>query len=362
MVGQLIVAAAGSGKTQSIIDDALASVPARVLLTTYTNRNTAEIATRLRAAATALPGHIDVYNWCTFLFRHGVAPYQHVLSLPGRLRHVSPDSSPAYAASRGRPARADVARYFLDSRGRVYNDRVSDLACRVEELSKGLVTSRLRQIFSHVYIDEAQDLAGWDLTFVELLLRNLPGVTLVGDPRQRTYATTTSTKNAVAGSDPFTTMKNRFTSAGLVTLQERSKSYRSNQLVCDFADRLYLDQPKTTGLRDLDALHAGVFLVCEEHVPQYVRAFQPVVLRWSVASGTLGLPSFNYGESKGSSYDRVLVFPTKPILKYVISGEPLAAVSKAKFYVAVTRARNSVGIVVPDKTANVPGVPTWTPG
>lgn len=54
----------------------------------------------------------------------------------------------------------------------------------------------------------------------------------------------------------------------------------------------------------------------------------------------------NFGESKGLSFDRVLIYPTKPILNWLSdNNSELAATSRSKLYVALTRARYSVGIV-----------------
>ena len=53
----------------------------------------------------------------------------------------------------------------------------------------------------------------------------------------------------------------------------------------------------------------------------------------------------NYGESKGLGFDRVLIYPTQKILDFILKNKSLDGTSRAKFYVAITRARHSVGIV-----------------
>jgi ATP-dependent DNA helicase UvrD/PcrA len=62
----------------------------------------------------------------------------------------------------------------------------------------------------------------------------------------------------------------------------------------------------------------------------------------------LGLPAINIGMSKGSTYDRVLIFPTKPMLAYLKTGDLAKVGAVEKLYVAVTRARYSAGFVVGD--------------
>ncbi len=56
----------------------------------------------------------------------------------------------------------------------------------------------------------------------------------------------------------------------------------------------------------------------------------------------------NFGVSKGSDFDHVLIFPTKPMREFLQGGGPpkLKNLTKARLYVAVTRARHSVAYVV----------------
>ena len=66
----------------------------------------------------------------------------------------------------------------------------------------------------------------------------------------------------------------------------------------------------------------------------------------------IGAP-LNFGESKGMSFNRVLIYPHGPLLKYLKSGKlEDAGKELAKLYVAVTRARQSVAFVVPSKPAD----------
>jgi DNA helicase-2/ATP-dependent DNA helicase PcrA len=54
----------------------------------------------------------------------------------------------------------------------------------------------------------------------------------------------------------------------------------------------------------------------------------------------------NFGISKGKSFDRVLIYPTNLIMDWIKdNNSDLKPNSRSKFYVAVTRARYSVGIV-----------------
>jgi DNA helicase-2/ATP-dependent DNA helicase PcrA len=59
-----------------------------------------------------------------------------------------------------------------------------------------------------------------------------------------------------------------------------------------------------------------------------------------------GFEVYNFGASKGKTFDRVLIYPTKDMLDWINdNNKNLKSVVRAKFYVAITRARFSVGIV-----------------
>jgi DNA helicase IV len=60
------------------------------------------------------------------------------------------------------------------------------------------------------------------------------------------------------------------------------------------------------------------------------------------------LPFRNFGKVKGLTFDRVLIYPTSTITRFLTSGTQLAPRTACGLYVAVTRAKHSVAFVVPD--------------
>ncbi|MNG41255.1 hypothetical protein D3C84_1303170 [compost metagenome] len=64
------------------------------------------------------------------------------------------------------------------------------------------------------------------------------------------------------------------------------------------------------------------------------------------------------------SFDRVLILPTNSQIHFVLDGvTPFPAdaeTAQNKLYVAITRARYSVGFIVPDKKAEGLRFPVWT--
>src|ERR1039458_3969369 len=74
-----IIAAAGARKTQTVIDAALADPSQRVLITTYTNENLRQLATRIEQSEGVVPAHVRIAGWFSFLLSDGVRPYQRSL-------------------------------------------------------------------------------------------------------------------------------------------------------------------------------------------------------------------------------------------------------------------------------------------
>ena len=79
---------------------------------------------------------------------------------------------------------------------------------------------------------------------------------------------------------------------------------------------------------------------------EYFDTHRPVVLRDSKRTSTLGYPAINIGVAKGSTFDRVLIFPTKPMKQYLADGDPSKLKAPERLYVAVTRARHSATFVI----------------
>lgn len=97
-----------------------------------------------------------------------------------------------------------------------------------------------------------------------------------------------------------------------------------------------------------------------EHVAAYVSAYSPQSLRHSAASAKqLDLAFMNFKVAKGATFARVLIAPTSPITDFIRSGASMEPLAASSFYVSVTRAEQSVAIVLDD-----PGdskLPYWTP-
>lgn len=343
-----ILAAAGSRKTECLVEAALTVADGRVLITTYTDEHQRHIVRRIEQRVGVVPKHITIMGWFSFLITQCVKPYQRALTgqpfMVGGLN---------FKGRRNRFTKKTDLRYFVDGNGDLYRDGVSDFVIQLNAKTNGAVVERLERIYSHILIDEVQDLVGYDLDVLDLLLSSWVTLMVVGDPRQHTFSTNLGQRNKeYRGPRLAQWFSERVAQC---TLETRNYSYRCNQAICDFADTIFPELPCTMS-RDVPASgHDGVFTVPANLLGAYLRDHGPVTaLRYDKNADTLGVPATNIGVAKGSTHDRVIIFPTKPMLAYLEDGDASKLKAPEKLYVAVTRARFSVAFVVPDGWANKP--------
>lgn len=356
---RLITAAAGSGKTTYLVKEAVGIKNEKVLITTYTRANEAAIREKIVDETNGYhPPNITVQTWFSFLLQHGVRPYQSSLSneLDGKrvgFYLSERKSGRRYENKLNRPVywgEDNFLKYYFTRDLRIYSDKISKFIYQCNNKTQGELISRLSRIYPHIFIDEVQDLAGWDLEIIKLLFETTSYVLLVGDPRQVTYLTHHPTKHVGYKNGKLEgyikdKCKRRSCEIDKVTL---SKSHRNNAEICAFSSNLFPEfgasEPcSCERCRNNSETDEGVFLVKEEDVEEYCEIYSPTILKYKNAV----YPELNYGKSKGLSFDRVLIFPTKKIKDFLKNGDISGIETiKAKFYVALTRARYSAAIVV----------------
>jgi len=355
---RVIVACAGSGKTTRLVRESLADPSRRVALVTYTNSNAREIASKFHHLNSGVPSHVDVTTWFGFLLRECSRPYQRSKYAEKRI------GSMAFVNSRSMKGvpESDTSRYYFASPGQIFSDKIAQFVTECEAASSGAVLARLEGIYTDIFIDEFQDLAGWDLEVMRLFLESSIRVTLVGDPRQFIYATNPSAKNRQYRGTRIVDLVEKWEKAALCAVESMKETHRCGKAVCAFTNGLWpgMDTMEPAQDQDESHEHVGVLVVAKSHVMDYVARFEPQVLRHDKRTKTAGCSARNFGQAKGLEFDRVLIFPTGPITEYLRSGD-LKCVEKAKnrLHVAVTRARRSVAFVFDGESAFVPD--RWEP-
>ncbi|EME9750175.1 UvrD-helicase domain-containing protein [Pseudomonas aeruginosa] len=352
----LTLAVAGARKTQGLVEHCKAlPVDRKVLLITFTQTNQIELRERVRRYVGDRPS-LEVSGWFSFLLRHFVKPFV-PFAFPGkRCRGFNYDGDPGrYASGENR---------FFDSGDSVYAKETARLAYELIGQSSGALIHRLECLYDEILIDEVQDLSGYDLDILQALFGTRIEIRLVGDVRQAVLSTNPrgQMKKAFAYSKSHEWFKKQ-QKARRLEINYSSVTWRCCQSIATFSDTIFdasWEFPETTSENHVTTAHDGVFLVRKEHVGLYVEAFQPQCLRDSIKSGKeFELDYMNFGVSKGQTFSRVLIYPTGPIGKFISKGEPLKPLSAADFYVAVTRAEQSVAIVLDKPGAST--LPYWRP-
>jgi hypothetical protein len=340
-VNQLTLAVAGGRKTQSIVDECCsADVDRRILALTYTQANQVELRDRLaRFGPHACTVHVQ--GWFSFLLAHWVGPYLPSLFEGRRLRGLNFHGDPGYVAGEER---------FLDEKNRAYKLHLAQLAHAVNDACGAAAIDRLEHIYDVVYVDEVQDLNGWDLEILEALMASRIELRLVGDIRQAILFTNVhDQKNKQYKGTKVINWFRKQEKASLLQIAHQSTTWRSIQVIADLADSLFDDSwgfSGTVSEAQAPGGHTGLYTVNVADAEAYAERFGALCLRQKSNYGNeVNLPYTNIGVAKGLEADHVLVWPTGTMLDFLRKSKPLAIGTACSLYVAVTRARASCALI-----------------
>ena len=377
---KLILASAGAGKSERIAKDALerAAAGEKVLLLTYTINNQAELVQHICRLNKFQPANIVVKGWFTFLLEDMVRPYQRCV-LTDRVSRICFDSSnPHLRGGRyilGRSEKKGGAYnplYFVTKKdGAAHTMFLSKLSARICEESSGKSAQRLADMYKAMFIDEVQDLVGWDFDIIRAIVKTkMPGFDCVGDFRQTVYRTSLAQKKPESVEDKLEAFKQM----GFVR-EISAISWRCIQSICDLAHLIHEadghyepTKSKIGAVPSGFAEHHGVFAVPTSRMADYVARYKPMILRWNrlcepelcSSNGT-----YNFGEAKGSGFDRVLIIPTDKHARFLCGDRNAFAKdasdqARNKLYVGITRARYSVAFLHRGGSV-INGAEIWNP-
>jgi DNA helicase-2/ATP-dependent DNA helicase PcrA len=109
--------------------------------------------------------------------------------------------------------------------------------------------------------------------------------------------------------------------------------------------------------------HDGLFLLSIKNLGKYLEKYNPVQLRDSIKTKVNEeYLVLNYGKPKGLTRKRVVIYPSGPMVKWLVNHETeISRAARAKLYVALTRAKHSVVIVLKDKDIKkISNLPVYT--
>ena len=259
----------------------------------------------------------------------------------------------------------EATKYYLTPSNKIYSDKLSKFVVKCNEASKNKLINRIAKIFQNIYIDEVQDLAGYDLDILLLLFKSSSKIILAGDPRQTIYLTHQEQKFK------------KYKLANIINFFEKCKSmveinleidnetlntsFRCNEKICEYAYELNKSFSKTTSKCDVKNMKHGVFLIKPSDSDEYLKNFKAIQLRYNRKSKyNENFPVYNFGEVKGFTFDNILIYPTKEITQWIENhSTKLKEVSRARFYVALTRTRYNVCIFWEKDDCNARDIMFW---
>lgn len=347
----IILASAGAGKTTRIVHESYNFENKRVLITTFTEENTNSIKEKFFELYGYIPKHISIMPWYTFLLQDLVRPFQNCIYQKRISKlYLSQGKSTMYE-------KKGTKKYYLLNQDTIYADKLVEFFLLCNKKTDGAVIERLEKLYDKIYIDEVQDLAGYDLDLVEMIMDTKISVTLVGDLRQATFSTNMSSRFKKFKGPNTMKLYELWQSEGICKINYMNHSYRCVQEICDFSDALFQEGlfDRTHSKNEIDDNHKGIFYLFKEDLETYIELYNPQILRPSKRQSLGLLNEMNIGQSKGLTFDRVLIVPTGPIVKYLKTEiNQFKPKSLSSLYVGVTRAKYSVVFLVPDnfKTIN----------
>ena len=148
MSNKFIVAAAGSGKTTTLVRNALEITDGNVLITTFTEANEKEIRKKIIHEHRCIPINITVQTWFTFLIQHGIKPYQGgvfdrrikgMVLADGRsgVKYISKGRAVYYGEQK------EFERHYFSRDRKIYSDKLSKFVLRCNDACKGKVFDRI---------------------------------------------------------------------------------------------------------------------------------------------------------------------------------------------------------------------------
>lgn len=366
---KIMLAAAGAGKTTYLVQEALSHPEKRILITTYTNSNRKEIICKFIEEVGRVPVNVTIQTWYSFLLSEGARPYQGKfrIRLPYRiegLNFIDEGKVSQTFIERRRYYRKTSIKYYMDSSYRLYSDRLANFVAFLESDSSGLVVNRIARIYDYVFIDEIQDFSGYSLEVICLLIKKCQRVLMVGDLRQVAYQTD---RGGINKKYRYGNILPYFrTKKGISVIEDYATlagSYRCVQAICDYANLLFPNFEASYSNNNHKSGHDGVFFVKETDVHAYVEKFSPQVLRLKSDAKLLMKHSdvLNFGQSKGLGFPRVLIYWPETAREWIWDHSiKISDLTRNKLYIAITRARQSVAIVVPNN-APLPQETFYTP-
>lgn len=331
---RVIFAVAGSGKTTHIVDSLSRS--RRSLIITYTVGNYNNLCRKISEKFNGeWPENICVMRYFVFLHRFCYKPF---LSDKVKAKGIIYDKNPNYTLGQNTLA------YYISPGRYLYSNR---LALLIEKC--GLINdlkSRLAKYFDELIVDEVQDIAGRDFSFLEQLMTANMDMLFVGDFYQHTYDTSRDGNTNKNLFDNFGRYEARFTRKGFLSDKTTLvNSWRCSPNICNFITEnlgieMHSNRPETTDHEESD-----IVFVPDGPQADTILADPSIIKLHYQNSSEYGAFHKNWGDTKGEDHyqDVCVMLNKKTAAKYAARKlHELPPTTKNKLYVAITRAHGKV--------------------
>ncbi len=202
---------------------------------------------------------------------------------------------------------------------------------------------RISTYFDEFIIDEVQDIAGRDFTFLESLMENSLDMLFVGDFYQHTFDTSRDGKANGTLFDDKKKYEARFTKKGfMVNNTTLQNSWRCSKTICDYISNNIGINISSNRSREDDT---AIEFVDDEGSMASILANENVIKLHYQNGAKFGSCHKNWGETKGEDhYNDVCVMLNKTTAKKRNARKlfKLPPSNKNKLYVAITRAKENV--------------------
>ena len=329
---RVIFAVAGSGKTTYIVNSL--SPEKRSLIITYTNANFDNLSRKIAEKFNGKwPENITLMRYFPFLYQFCYKPF---LSDQVGARGVVFGQKPnQYVSKKYRD-------YYLTKNGYFYDNR---LALFLEKVIDD-IKERIEAYFDEFIIDEIQDIAGRDFSFLESLMLSNVNMLFVGDFFQHTFDTS---RDGNANRSLFSNRpayERRFARKSfIIDASTLTNSWRCSRSVCEFVStNLGINISSNRNSGD----DTGVFFVTESAKKQEILANPNIIKLHYQNSQNYGFGHRNWGDTKGEDcYEDVCVMLNKKSAKMHSQSRlcDMAPSTRNKLYVAITRAHGSVYLI-----------------
>ena len=329
---RVVFAVAGSGKT-TYIKNSLSDGKS-FLIITYTDSNYNNLVKKITDKFNgSWPENITLMKYFQFLYRFCYKPF---LSDHFKAKGMIFESNPNRNFNQNQ-----FGYYFTNSRY-FYSNRLSLFLEKNDVLDD--IRDRIKNYFDVFIIDEVQDIAGRDFTFLEQLMETEVEMLFVGDYFQHTYDTSRDGNANKTLFDDRIKYEKRFEDKGVVPDHTTLvNSWRCSRAVCD-----YVSSNLGITIHSNRSDDTTVSFIEDESIIDRILKNDNIVKLHYRESSKYGIGHKNWGDTKGEDcYQDVCVMLNKEAMKKYKAGKlsELSPSTRNRLYVAITRAHGNVYLV-----------------